>query len=177
MWIRMLIGGAVGLVAGGLLGYFGKCSSGSCPLTANPYRGAMFGVIAGIMFALVMGPTEPAGAGNVPHLTTVDAFETKILKANRVVLVDFYSDNCGPCRRLAPTISKLKTQYEGKADVFKVDVTEARELARRYKIRAIPAVMLFDSGEVVDKWVGLQDADVYSAAIDAAIAKPKNTSK
>lgn len=177
MWIRILIGCAVGLVAGGLLGYFGKCSSGSCPLTANPYRGALFGAIAGIIFVLALGSTGQTGADNVPHLMTVEEFEAKILKADRVVLVDFYSDRCGPCRKLAPTISQLKTQYEDKADVFKVDVTQARELAQRYEIRAIPAVILFDGGEVVGRWVGLQNADVYITAIDAAIAKHTSSSQ
>ncbi|MCK4624884.1 MAG: thioredoxin fold domain-containing protein [Phycisphaerae bacterium] len=115
--------------------------------------------------------------GNVPHLATMAEFDEKVLKSPRPVLVDFYSDGCPPCRKLAPTISKFKDEYEGKADVFKVKVREVAELARRHEIRNIPTVMLFDKGEIVRKWIGLKDESTYHKAIDEALSKREGSTK
>lgn len=181
MWMRVLIGGGIGLLAGSLLGYFGKCSSGACPLTANPYRGAMFGLIIGVLFVLSMTQgscnSKEQQSGNVPHVETTAEFDEKVLKSPRPVLVDFYSDRCPPCRKLAPTISKLNVEYEGKADVFKVNVDNARELAQEYEIRSIPTVVLFDKGEIVEKWIGLKDESTYRKAIDEALSKREGSTK
>ena len=179
MWLKLLIGGGIGLLAGAVLGHFGKCSSGSCPFTANPYRGAMFGVLAGILVVLAMGRTEQVASDNVPHLTTVAEFETKVLKADKPVLVDFYSDRCPPCRKLAPTISKLHVDYQAKADVFKVDVDKVAELARRYEIRNIPTVILFDNGTIFDgcTWVSVRNESIYRRAIDEALSKRERSSQ
>jgi len=61
MMIRLIIGTAIGVGLGALMGYFGKCSSGACPLTANPYRGAIYGGIMGALFAFSMAepPVKP----------------------------------------------------------------------------------------------------------------------
>lgn len=187
MWIRILIGGGAGILLGNLLGnllgYFGKCSSGTCPLTANPYRGAMFGLVFGILIAASTGckpssqPSDAAGATAVPHVTTVAQFDEQVLKSDRPVLVDFYASWCGPCRTLAPTIVALKAEFEGRASVIKVNIDEAAELARRYKIQSIPAVMLFDKGKIVTSWIGLRDAGVYRAALNAAVAKREVSAK
>lgn len=61
MMIRLIIGIAIGVGLGSLMGYFGKCSSGACPLTANPYRGAIYGGIMGALFAFSMAgsPAKP----------------------------------------------------------------------------------------------------------------------
>ena len=177
LWLKVLIGGIIGLMAGGALGYIGKCSSGACPLTANPYRGAMFGLIIGVLFALSMTQggcnSKERQTDNVPHLATTAEFDEKVLKSHRPVLVDFYSDGCPPCRRLAPTISKLHADYQGKADVFKVSTDNARELVREYEIRSIPTVMLFDKGEIVKngKWIGPKDESTYRKAIEEALSK------
>jgi thiol peroxidase len=62
MWIKVLIGGAAGLVIGALVGYISKCRSGTCPLTGNPYSGALFGAILGVLVALTIGKqTENSG--------------------------------------------------------------------------------------------------------------------
>ena len=61
MMIRLIIGIAIGVGLGALMGYFGKCSSGACPLTANPYRGAIYGGVMGALFAFSMAgsPVKP----------------------------------------------------------------------------------------------------------------------
>ncbi len=167
------------MLAGGVLGYFGKCSSGACPLTANPYRGAIIGALIGVLIVMAWAKRRPPEqtADSVPHLTTLDQFDEKVLKSPIPVLVDFYATWCGPCHKLAPIISKLKAEYEGKADVFKVDVDKAKELAGRYEISSIPAVLLFDKGKVVKRWIGLMDESEYRQALDSVVTKQERSSQ
>ncbi len=181
MWLKVLIGGVIGLLAGVVLGHFGKCSSGACPLTANPFRGAIVGVLIGVLIVMAWADRSQSEqtVGKVPHLATTAEFDDKVLKSSRPVLVDFYSDRCPPCRRLAPVISKLHTDYQGKADVFKVNVDNAKELAGEYEIRNIPTVMLFDSGEIFDgcTWVGARDESIYRKAIEEALSKQERSTQ
>jgi len=167
MWTHALIGGAIGLVAGGAIGYLGKCSTGSCPLVGSPLRGAIFGAIIGALIALVLRPS-PAGQGT--EGMAEDQFRRSVLAAATPVLVDFYADWCAPCRALAPRIAALKEQYAGRADVVKVNVDDAAKLASEYGVTSIPTVMLFVDGKAVDRWVGIKEPAVYRAAIDAALA-------
>ena len=181
IWIKILIGGGIGLLAGGVLGHFGKCSSGACPLTANPFRGAIVGAFIGVLIVLAWAERSQSEqtVGKVPHLANTAEFDEKVLKAVKPVLVDFYSDRCPPCRKLAPTISKLHTDYQGRADVFKVDVDRVAELAGRYEIRNIPTVILFYNGTIFDRctWVGVRDESIYRKAIDEALSKRERSSQ
>lgn len=79
-------------------------------------------------------------------------FEEKVLQANDPVLVDFYADWCSHCRRIAPMLDELSG--EGQVRIAKVDVDKSPGLAQRYKIMAIPALLLFQNGEVADKRTG-----------------------
>ena len=87
--------------------------------------------------------------------------------ASGVTLVNFWADWCGPCRRLAPTIEALAETYRDRAIVCKVNVDAAADLARRYGIRGIPAVLVFHEGREVERLVGLQPASAYARALDA----------
>ena len=91
---------------------------------------------------------------------TNDNFEAEVLKADRPVLVDFSATWCGPCQMLAPIVAEIARE---KADVLKVgktDVDEAPQLAARYGIASIPALLLFKNGDVVATSVGyLSKAD------------------
>jgi thioredoxin 1 len=79
------------------------------------------------------------------------------LKAGDLPLViDFWATWCGPCRMLAPTISELAKEYDGKIVVGKCDVEENEDLAAEFGIRNIPTILFFKNGEVVDKLIGAQ---------------------
>lgn len=73
-----------------------------------------------------------------------------------VSLVDFWATWCGPCKMLAPTIAELSEDFEGKAQVCKVDVDENADLAQRYGIYSIPSVFIFKDGEVKEKLIGFR---------------------
>jgi len=104
---------------------------------------------------------------NVKEFTDQN-FESEVLKDNNLVLVDFWTEWCGPCRMLAPTIDKIATEYAGKVKVGKVDTDSNREVSMKYQISAIPTVILFKNGEVAQKFVGLRQEKDFRDAIEAA---------
>ena len=102
---------------------------------------------------------------NVIELTD-DNFEQEVLKSNVPVLVDFWAEWCMPCKRLAPTIEKLATDYQGKVKVGKVDTDSNRDTALKFSISNIPTVILFRNGEVTQRFVGLRGEQDFKAALD-----------
>jgi len=84
-----------------------------------------------------------------------DNFEADVLKSDLPVLVDFYTEWCGPCKRIAPIVEDLAQSYSGKVKVGKVDVDQAQGLATRFGIMGVPTLMIFHGGKAVDQIVGL----------------------
>lgn len=87
------------------------------------------------------------------HLTAGN-FKDEVLSSDVPVLVDFYADWCMPCKMLGPLVSQLAEEYKGKVKVGKVNVDEAPDLASTYNVISIPAIMVFNGGEVVRQKVG-----------------------
>ena len=98
-------------------------------------------------------------------------FQEQILGQQGVSLVDFNADWCGPCRALAPTIAALADTYAGRVTVAKINVDDHPELAQKYGIQGIPAVLIFKDGQVLKRLVGLQNQTTYENALDEALAK------
>ena len=170
MIIKAILGILIGAGIGAVIGHFGKCSSGGCPLTANPFRGAIYGGVMGALFALSSGgtsrsTTSPTGDGSV-HITTREEFDQHIAQATMPCLVDFYSDHCPPCQQLAPIIGNLAEKYRGRAVVCKINVDTATELSMPYGIDTIPAVLFFVGGEEVQREIGLQSQATYERILD-----------
>lgn len=92
-------------------------------------------------------------------------FETEILKANKLSVVDFWAPWCGPCLALGPTIDTLAKEYEGKVNVGKVNVDENPQLSINYGITSIPAVLFIKNGQVVDKQVGAAPKSAFEKKI------------
>lgn len=161
---------AIGAALGGALGYYGKCSTGTCPLTATPSRGALYGLVLAALFAVpnLMSRAQDTVPENssVIRITTVDEFQQQVIQAKQTVLVDFYSPTCPPCRKLSPTIETLATQYKNQAVVAKVNVYDIPELAEKYDISSIPAVILFLNGQEAKRIIGYNSEQTYANAID-----------
>jgi len=133
------------------------------------WRSPLTGAILGGALGLGVGRFAFVGPGGVAAVETAEDFEAKVLKADGPVLVDFYADWCGPCRKLKPTIEDLAEEYAGRAGFVKVNVDEGPGLARRYNIRSIPAVLIFVDGQVTEVLVGCRPAEHYRSVLDAAL--------
>jgi thioredoxin 1 len=84
---------------------------------------------------------------------TSENFES-LKNGEQPLVVDFWATWCGPCRMIAPVLSELAQEYDGKITVGKCDVEEDDELAAEFGIRNIPTIIFMKDGEIVDKLVG-----------------------
>ena len=100
-------------------------------------------------------------------------FDEEVIKSDRPVLVDFWAEWCGPCKALTPVIDELARDYSGKAKIGKVNTDENRQISVRFSVSAIPTVMLFHNGQVVEKFVGLRGKKEFQTSIDRLTAKPR----
>lgn len=92
---------------------------------------------------------------------TNENFET--LKNDSLPLVvDFWATWCGPCRIIAPRISELAEEYDGRINVGKCDVEECDDIAAQFGIRSIPTILFFKGGQLVDKLVGAVSKSVLN---------------
>jgi thioredoxin 1 len=104
-------------------------------------------------------------AGNVLEFDDSN-FQTEVLGSSEPVLVDFWAPWCGPCKMLAPTIDELADDYSGKVRVGKINTDESRQVAIDHQISAIPTVMIFKDGQVVERVSGLQPKQQLAALLD-----------
>ncbi len=156
----------IGGLIGSMMGYFGKCSTGTCPLTATPLRGALYGAFWGLLLSLTVSP--PTSKESVPEskniikIADVEVFNKEVLKAGDIpVLVDFYAPWCGPCKRLSPVLSSLADKVVDKAKVCKFNTDDLGEIAKQYKIRTIPTVIIFYQGAEVNRIKGIKSEKYY----------------
>jgi thioredoxin 1 len=96
-------------------------------------------------------------------------FDTEVLQADKLSVIDFWAPWCGPCLALGPTIETLAKDYEGKVNVGKVNVDENPQLSINYGITSIPAVLFIKNGQVVDKQVGAAPKNVFEKKIQQHI--------
>ncbi len=89
-------------------------------------------------------------------ILTKENWHGEVLEAEQPVLVDFWAAWCGPCRMLAPVVEQLAQEYADTVRFGKVNVDEQPELAEQFGISGIPTLLLFQSGRVIDRAVGVQ---------------------
>jgi len=97
------------------------------------------------------------------------SFDADVLKADGVILVDYWAEWCGPCKMIAPVLDQVADEYAGKLKVVKVNIDDQQSIAPRYGVRGIPTLMLFEGGDVKATRVGALSHTDLKAFVDANI--------
>ena len=97
------------------------------------------------------------------------SFVDEVLQFKQPVLVDFSAQWCGPCRSLAPIVDALAEQYVGKARIMKLNVDDNPEVVERYRVKAIPTLILFRDGAEKQRLIGAASKEVIAQALDAQV--------
>jgi thioredoxin 1 len=104
-------------------------------------------------------------AGNILELTDAN-FKTEVLASAQPVLVDFWAPWCGPCKMIAPTVDAVASDFLGKVRVGKLNTDDSPQTATAYNISAIPALLVFKGGQVVERFVGVVNKDKLASALN-----------
>ncbi len=83
---------------------------------------------------------------------------SKIIDADKPVLVDFYADWCGPCRMMPPVLKEIKSRLGDQVQVFKVNVDEHTDVAAHFQVSSIPTLMIFKKGQLLWREPGVKNA-------------------
>ena len=102
---------------------------------------------------------------NIVYLTD-ESFQTEVLDSTEPVLVDYWAEWCGTCKMIAPILTEIADEYQGKVKIAKLNIDENPQTPPRYGIRGIPTLMLFKNGNVEATKVGALSKSQLTAFID-----------
>lgn len=94
-------------------------------------------------------------------------FQKTVLDSDKLTVIDFWAEWCGPCRAISPVVEELSKEYNGKVNIGKVNVDQNPTLSVNYGITSIPAILFIKNGKVVDKQIGAVPKSVLDKKIQA----------
>ena len=100
---------------------------------------------------------------------TDSSFETEVLKSDGPVVVDFWAEWCGPCKMIAPALEEISEEMNGQVKITKLNIDENPNAPAKYNVRAIPTLIIFKDGEVVDTLRGAYPKNQLAAWIGGAV--------
>lgn len=97
---------------------------------------------------------------------TSENFDKEVLDTDKITVVDFYADWCGPCKMMAPIMEAVAKELGETAVVGKVNIDDNQNLAVKYQIMTIPTIAIFKNGEIVESFIGVTDKDEILNAVN-----------
>ncbi len=107
-------------------------------------------------------------AGNLKEFKDSN-FDDEVLKSDKLAIVDFWAEWCAPCSMIAPIVEELANEYDGRANVGKLNVDENSETSTKYGIRSIPTILFFKNGAILKQVVGVRSKAELKEIIDSNI--------
>lgn len=98
-----------------------------------------------------------------------DNFDKLTFESSIPAIVFFTAIRCNVCKMLAPIVEKIATDYDGKINVYSVDVDEYESLAERFRLQGIPTILIFNNGEVKERTIGFQPREVLDKIIESIL--------
>ncbi len=102
------------------------------------------------------------------EVVSSEDFQTRVLEADKPVLVDFFATWCGPCRMIAPAIDEIASEMSDRVSVYKVDIDQSPEIAQQFRVTAVPTLIVFEDGNAVNQMVGVQSKENILELLDFA---------
>ncbi|MBP7477716.1 MAG: thioredoxin [Chitinophagales bacterium] len=93
-------------------------------------------------------------------------FESEVMKSDKLVMLDFWAEWCGPCRAVGPIVEELSQEFAGKATIAKLNVDNEGDISAQFGVRNIPTILFIKNGEVVDKHVGSAPKSHFTAILN-----------
>jgi thioredoxin 1 len=120
----------------------------------------------GFIFDILQQNLKPKNI--IMALEFTDAnFQTNVLESDKLTVIDFWAEWCGPCRAIGPVIEELSSQYAGKVNIGKLNVDHNPNVSMTYGITSIPSILFIKGGKIVDKQVGAVAKTVLDKKIQA----------
>jgi len=94
------------------------------------------------------------------------SFQVEVLQSDVPVVVDFYANWCGPCRRLSPILKELSEDFQGRIKFVKIDSDQEPELSNEYSVTALPTLLFFDGGKLAGQFAGLPEKASLKAELE-----------
>lgn len=104
-------------------------------------------------------------ADNLEEFTD-DNFDAKVVKSDKLTLVDFWAEWCAPCRMIGPIVEELANEYADTVNIGKLNVDENNKIATKYGIRSIPTLLFFKNGDILKHVVGVRSKEELQEVIN-----------
>jgi thioredoxin 1 len=103
------------------------------------------------------------------HEVTDQSFEAEVLRADKPAIIDFWAEWCAPCRQIAPIISELADEYGDRVKIVKMDIDKSPNTPGQYGIRAVPTILAFKNGQVVQQIQGARPKADFRKMLDGLL--------
>ncbi len=103
------------------------------------------------------------------HYIENEQILSEVIKNEKLVIVDFFAEWCGPCQMLAPILKNLEQKYSDKVEIYKVNVDESQAATMRYGVTAMPTLIFFKDGQEIERYVGYMEEEELEKIIKELI--------